>query len=410
MINNKVRKIFSPAAGLMSILMVMGTVSMPVYAADNNIEYVYNVSSLNKDALIGNNVIEQNGVKLTVTSIAATKNKIKVTMELEAKDYKPDKLGHDDLDIRVYMNDIQESRGGGGRSGSINGKILIDEEIENEDGYPEKGIIRIDAVDGKIGLNGTLKIPVDFTEDFKQVLSKDINKSVVNTKGNEVNVEKFVSNALGTSIVVSQQENDNFSLRHSLYSDYMSFLVNVDGNLYNADFPNDSYNKDGKEYNSYNIEELTFDKIKNADKITIRQLSNSMSQEEVDNFYKDRSEEMNKEPDEDENGIKYNKKFDFTDGSQGNINAVREEDKLKIYCSSDSELKSMLMAMNLYAAYTNGEEHCGSLDEKAVYKDKEGNYVAEFDDKEKDKKIIIDMNTIISNSDKYSLGDEMEIK
>ena len=45
MINNKIRKMFSPVAGIMSMIMVMGTVSIPVYAADNNIEYAYRVDS-----------------------------------------------------------------------------------------------------------------------------------------------------------------------------------------------------------------------------------------------------------------------------------------------------------------------------------------------------------------------------
>ena len=51
--NNK--KILGVSVGAMVIL---SSVSMPVYAADNNIEYAYNQVLLNKDVLNGNNVIE----------------------------------------------------------------------------------------------------------------------------------------------------------------------------------------------------------------------------------------------------------------------------------------------------------------------------------------------------------------
>lgn len=410
MINNKIRKIFSPAAGLMSILMVMGTVSMPVYAADDKIEYAYNQSLLDKDMLSGNNVIEQNGVKLVVTNIEACKNKIKVTMDLYTNKDDSDSLMYNDLDIRVYMNNIQQTGSSGGRSGCKNGKISIDEEIENEDGYPEKGIIRIDAVDGKIGLNGTLKIPVDFTEDFKKVLSKDINMTVKNNNGNEFNMEKFVSNSFETSILLSQPEKNDISFAHSIRTEDMSFLVNIDGSIYKADFPNSSYSSDGKEYDQYCLEGLTYDKVNNSDKITIRQLTNSMSEEEIDDFYKNRREDMEKEPDEDENGVKYNKKVEFNDGSEGSFKVVREDSKVKIYCSSDSDLKSMLMATNLYGVYMDNEEYFDGLEGSNVYKDKDNNYVAEFDDVQRDKKITINMNPMICNIDKFSLGDEIEVK
>ena len=103
MINRNNKKILSLSVGAMMFL-----TSMPVYAADNNIEYAYNQTSLSKDILKGNNVIEQNGVKLTVTKIEATKNKINVTMELETNGCDIDEMDHDYLRLNVKMNDIKD--------------------------------------------------------------------------------------------------------------------------------------------------------------------------------------------------------------------------------------------------------------------------------------------------------------
>ena len=406
MINRNNKKILSLSVGAMMFL-----TSMPVYAADNNIEYAYNQTSLSKDILKGNNVIEQNGVKLTVTKIEATKNKINVTMELETNGCDIDEMDHDYLRLNVKMNDIKETGGGSSRSGEVNGKVSIEETIENDEGYPEKGIIRVDAVSGKLGLNGTLKIPVDFTEDFSNVFTKDINKSI-DINGTKVNIERFESNQLETGIITSQSVDSKSSFRHRIHDENLKFLVNIDGNIYYCNFPSYSDEKDGREYDNYAAEYLTYDKFKNAGEIKIIPVNNTMTDEEMEEFYnRDNSEIYDKYVKVD-NGVKYPEKIIFCDGSEGNFNVVREDNKIKIYCSSDSDLKSMIMAVNVYGYYTDNEEYYNELTGRTVYKDKDkdNQYVIEYDDSEKNQSIDFDYNYIIYNIDKFTLGDEIKIK
>lgn len=403
--NNK--KILGLSLGAMVLL---SSVSMPVYAADNNIEYAYNQVLLNKDVLNGNNVIEQNGVKLTVTKIEATKNKIKVSMELETNGHNIDEMNHDYIRINVKMNDIQRNGGSGSRSGEVDGKVNIEETIENEEGYPEKGTIRIDAVSGSLGLNGTLKIPVDFTEDFNNTFIKDINKDV-NVDGKKFNIEKFESNQLETGVITSKNIEDKVSLHHRSYDEDLKFIVNVDGSLYYSNFPDYCNEKDNKEYSNYTSDKLSYDIVKNASEIKVIPITNKMTDEEIEEFY-NRNRDESSECIESDNNVKYPQKIVFNDNSEGNFNVVREDDKIKVYCNSDSELKSMLMAVNLYGSYVDSEENYDELPERDIYKDKskDNQYVVEFNDTEKNKSVSFEYNHIIYNIDKFTLGDEIKVK
>ena len=401
MINNKIRKMFSPVAGIMSMIMVMGTVSIPVYAADNNIEYVYNQSELNKDILSGNNVIEQNGTKL------ASKNKIKVWMELTSnKD--SNSFEHNDLDIRVYMNDSEQTGGSGSRSGFEGSKMEIEEEIENQEGYPAQGIIRIDAVEGKLGLNGTLKIPVDFTEDFNNTLSKDISEDI-NVNGTKGKIEKFISDGIDTRIVVSRPVEGPYPLHH-MYEESYQFAVDIDGKLYSSYYSSYSDEKDGREYENYVLEGLNYEKVKNASEIKITPYVNTMTQDEIEAYYNKNNDSYEKNLKED-NKVEYLEKISFADGTEGKISVVREENKIKVYCNSDSDFKSKLMAINMSAAYTD-ENYYSGLDDKTIFKDKDNDnqYVIEFNDIESNRKANLYVNDIVSNIDKFVIGNEVKIK
>lgn len=411
MIKKNNGKIFSLSAGAMSAFMVMAALSVPVYAAENKIEYIYNQSLLDKSLFNGNNVIEQNGAKLTVTNIQATKNRIKVAMELEADRASQDDLKYNNLDIRVRINDMEESGRSGECSNNGDGKLLIEEEIENDEGYPEKGVIRIDAVSGKLGLNGTLKIPVNFTEDFNNVFMKDINKSI-DIDGTKVNIERFESNQIETGIVTSQPVDDKRSFRHRIHDENLKFLVNIDGNIYYCNFPSYSNEKDGREYDNYAAEDLTYDKVKNAGEIKIIPVNNTMTDEEIEEFYNKDNSEIYAKYVKVDNGVKYPEKIIFSDGSEGKVNVVREDNKIKVYCSSDSDLKSMLMAVNSYGYYTDNEEYYNELAGRTVYKDKDkdNQYVVEYDDSENSQSIDFGYNYIIYNIDKFILSDEIKIK
>ncbi|MDO5516109.1 MAG: hypothetical protein Q4F66_01060 [Clostridium sp.] len=402
MINRKISRIIGPVAGMMTILIAMGAISMPVYAEDKEqVEYSYNQSVFNKDNLNREKVIEENGCRLTVKNIAATRNKIKVSMEFESSRDGEDLIGHNNLDLRVSMNNIKHTGGSGSRSFEGNGKVIIEEELRNDDGYPEKGILRIDVVDGQLDFNKSLKIPVDFTEDFSQSFSKDINSKI---NGTDINLDKFESNALETSVVVSKQLDNSMHFHKYSYSEFLNFIVDIDGEIYYTDYPSYSDDRDGREYDHYTVEGLTYEKVKNAENISIIQIENNMSEEEIEEFYNSRDDEINDTFHDDEQSISYPEKIKFVDGSEGDVNISRDGDVLKVFCSSDSDLKSMLMSINIEGAYIDEEKYYSHLDGKHIYKDltKKNQYIVEFNDSEKDKMINLNYNPIIYNSDKFS--------
>ena len=75
-------------------------------------------------------------------------------------------------------------------------------------------------------------------------------------------------------------------------------------------------------------------------------------------------------------------------------------------------LKEYAHGCNVYGYYTDNEEYYNKLTGRTVYKDKDkdNQYVIEYDDSEKNQSIDFDYNYIIYNIDKFTLGDEIKIK
>lgn len=415
MINRKTKKVICKMAGIMGLLMLTSFFSIPVDAEENrnvNTENLYNYVTLEKEAL-NNNVIEQNGAKLTVTDIIASKNRIKIKMDFEADSSKLEEImngsGRDYLDISTSLGNLYDCDYGESRSYAGNGKIKIERELQNRDGFKNKDILRIDAVCGILDLNGSLKIPVDFTEDFNKIFTKDIN---IKADKVDAQIERFESNPLETSIVISQPEDSTMSFKHSISSDILNFLVDVDGELYFAEYPAYSDIKNGREYDNYSAQGLSYDKVEKAENISIMQISNNMSDEELDAFY-NTIEEDDYKGIKNEYNIKIPQNIKFSDGTNGAITAVKEDGKVKAYCKADSDLKSLIMALNLGGFYgSEDDETNGLLEKGTIKKDKEADnqYIVEFDNVENDKDINLYVSAIIYNSDRYSLGEEIKIK
>ena len=393
MINRKVSKIIGPVAGIMGFMIAMGAVSIPVYAAET-------IISENADS---NYEINQNGVKFKITNIIGTKHRVKIDAVIERKDGITD-LDHRNLHFNICMNNNEEGPRSMSWGNSGDNKIKIEAENESEEGFSETGNLRADLVMGEYDFNGSLVIPVDFSESFKQVMEKDLNEKV----SDDVKIVKFESDAIGTRLIVDEPV-DEWGMLRSFSEDSMEYIIKADNKMYKTMFNGCNY--DDNRYQICETENLKYNDIKDAEKISIIPLKCNITDEEREEYYKNNSEDFRNNEIVTDN-VKYNNEISFEDGTKGQVKAERNGDKIKLYCSSDSDKKSMLMAMETYGIYSDGEDYYDDADGPVVYKstDKDYEYVVEFNDINKDKTFEVFLQGPVSMSDKFELGNEISVK
>ncbi|MGY5215239.1 hypothetical protein [Clostridium butyricum] len=411
MINKKISKIIGPAAGIMVFMMSIGIIPVQAYASET--QSIQNEESLSKSGNV-NYEIEQNGVKLTITDIIGTRNKIKINATITREDgFDEDIKSHRSIELNMHKE--KEESNGGGSSWSYPNKntIEISSEEKSENGFSEKGNIRADLVIGEYDFNGSLVIPVDFTESFKQYMKTDLDVNI--DKNNKV--LGFESDAIGTSIIVSRPVED---IRHGSYYSIMEpcFIIKVGNKMYRTDYIGGrSYSEDDETYKcNFESEKLTYNDIKDADSISIIPVKCTMTYDEIEAKYNDSSlyEKLSKEA-VTENNVKYNKEVEFTDGTKGEIKVERANNKIRVYCSSDSDIKSFMLAEGISSIFTDGsDDYRNSVyeDDKVICKDEnaENQYIAEFEDSHPEMMLETHIDTIMLNSDKFDIGDEIKIK
>ena len=396
MVNKKISRIIGPAAVIMGFIVAMGAVSVPVYAAET-------VISQNADAGYEMN---QNGVKFKVNKIIGTKHRVKVDAVIQREAGIED-YSYGNLNFNIYMDDNHDCGGSMSWGNSDEKTVTIKAIDENDEGFAETGKLRIDAVMGQYDFNGSLVIPVDFTESFKQIMEKDVNEKIAD----DVKIIKFESDAISTRLIVDEPEKDFFS--KVSYNENTDFIIKADDKIYtlrSLDFTNDENN-----YCIYENEGVTFNDIKDAEKISIIPLKCSMTDKERENYYKDMNEDFDSQR-VTEDKVNYKKEISFADGTKGEFKVERADNKIKFYCSSDSDKKSLLMASTLDGFFTGDEDSNFYTDSEdlysEVYKDKEKEhvYVAAFDDANKDMTFEVFFEGIISNIDKFEIGNEISVK
>ena len=227
----------------------------------------------------------------------------------------------------------------------------------------------------------------------------------------DVKIIKFESDAISTRLIVDEPEKDFFS--KVSYNENTDFIIKADDKIYtlrSLDFTNDENN-----YCIYENEGVTFNDIKDAEKISIIPLKCSMTDKERENYYKDMNEDFDSQR-VTEDKVNYKKEISFADGTKGEFKVERADNKIKFYCSSDSDKKSLLMASTLDGFFTGDEDSNFYTDSEdlysEVYKDKEKEhvYVAAFDDANKDMTFEVFFEGIISNIDKFEIGNEISVK
>lgn len=422
MMNKKINILLSSILG---ISLTFGIMEVPVLA-DSSVQavpsYTTSDKSTDNNIVSKDNDIEQNGLKISIDKIVATKHKLQVTVKVESQ--KPlEETNGGDVQVLLTYGDGKDYNYEMSHE-SIDDKtmkIILEREVNGE-GIPEKGNLRVDLLIPKYKINVGMDANVDFSESFKNTIEKDVS---VNIPEFNFTVKKIESNAMGTEVTYSKEKKRDSDEDEDI--DFSTPLILKIGNkmyrtMNEMDYPSEDDKGDTRTMiGSYNARVATYDKVKGQNTISIIPIVCSITKEDrikiYDDIYKNvdyKKDDVNKDT---TNDISYTKEFDFSDGSKGEIYKIeRSDNNLKVYCKGDTEKESLLMAstMCVYPKMEKGKTvHYDYESEKnmSFYKDPDDSlgYIVEFDNLEKDKKMELNFDYAIKEIDKYKIDDEIQL-
>ncbi|GAA0076699.1 hypothetical protein UT300005_10770 [Clostridium sp. CTA-5] len=424
MVKKKISKILGPILGIMVFIASTGVGQVKVLADDNvsvtSASYENTVSNQDKDYSINiNKGVEQNGFKVTLDKVTGTKHDLKAIVKIENdKPFDRDKFNNIISEVTFGESDCC---GGGGSENYINDKTLlltIEKEIDDEE-FPEKGELRVDIVMPDYKINVGIDSYVDFSESFKNTLEMDSSSKIPEFN---FKLNKLESNIMGTKLEYTTPWKDFDERRNDPEkSQYSLMILKAGDRIYKTKWSGShSSNRKEEITGTYESKSATYDKIKDNQNLSLIPIVCYMSRDEINKMY-DKDEINNKKLDSNKetlNNVRYLKEFEFSDGTKGEIyNIERKDNTVKVYCKGVSEKESLLMASNMFMNYDFNENEIKFNDiynnEEYVqfYKDsnKDLGYVVEFNNVEKDRIINLNIEPVISQIDKFKVGDEVNI-
>lgn len=424
MINKKINRLL---ISILGVTLTAGIIQMPAFA-DDNIQVTSSYSSndnLTKDQTNIKNKdknIEQNGLKISVNKIIASKHKIRATIIVK---------NENSFDKTKKANEeVLLSYGGTKLNGqSISSNYTDDKTLVisitrtiNKGELPEKGPLRIDLVIPEYKINLGIDEDMDFSDAFKDSIEKELS---INVPDCNFTVNKFESNLLGTQITFSRPKKDSSDSSYSL-SDRPNLMLKAGDKMYILKPSGSSSSGNGKDskviLGGYESEAANYEKIKDQSNISIIPIICNMDSNELDNYYKEiyknHKNSANYNINKDIlNNVYYTKTIDFSDRTKGEIyNIERNNDVIKVYCKGATEKESLLLASNTRIYYKPDESktynNYYSGNTRITFskdpKDALG-YIIEFTGVDKDKTIELTCDTMIKQIDKYKIGDEIQL-
>jgi hypothetical protein len=424
MINKKISKVLGPILGIMGFMLATGVSEAPVLASGNgqaNVAYTNSTTAaavMYKDYSVNiNKSAEQNGVKVTIDKAIATKHKLKVTVKIESdKPFDTDKLDNSVIQVTFGENYCN------GRSWSYDypdDKTMVAtiEQHDYKNEFLEKGNLRVDAVLSNYKVNVGIDAAVDFSECFKNTIEKDISSKMPKS---DCTLNKLETSVMGTIIDYSEPYKDDSENNKDFIKS--SMILKVGDKMYKIRAAGSrSSEEDNVMSGTYEAKAATYDRVKDQKDISIIPVVSSMSYDDLEKIYKQNSEnESNNKKDankETTNNVSYEKSFEFSDGSKGEIyNIERNDNSVKVYCKGTSDKESLLMASNMNMYYQNEEDKKNQIrydsnSSMSFYKDSKDKlgYVVEFDNVEKDKVVNLNIDNMVKQIDKFEIGDEIQI-
>ena len=424
MVNKKISRLLGPVLGVIGFMLAIGVLEETSVFADDNVQVNSTYTNSTTSAAVTcqdysiniNKSAQQNGVKVTVDKAIVTKHKLKVTLKIESE--KPiEKMKHDNSIFEVTYGEENGNYGGHTSSPSeyINDKtMLVTLEKDNYEGeYPVKGEMRVDVVLSNYKVNIGMDIPVDFTQSFNNIIEKDISGKIPEF---DYTLNKMESDVMGTRITYNEpkRDDDTEDASDSLFNSAM--ILKVGDKMYKTESNGSYMDKDEVISGNYEVKLLTYDEVKDEKNISIIPVICNISDKELQEIYSKENEKQENTNKETTNNVSYEKTFNFTDGTKGEIyNIERNDNSIKVYCKGASEKESLLMASNMYAGYQyikeeNNHDFYDSSN-MSFYKDpKEAlGYIVELNNVKKDKVVELSYDTLIKYADRYKLEDEIKL-
>jgi hypothetical protein len=413
MISKKIGKVLGTAIGVMGLMLAVGILEVPAYAEDNlvtstKLQSTTSAGVTYKDYFVNvNKTMEQNGLKVTLEKVVATKHKLKAVIKIESpKAFDKEKYDNSIVQLLYGENNFG---GGGTSSDSIDDKtmiITIEKELR-EGEFPQKGELRLDVVYPEYKVNIGMDAYVDFSEGFNNVIDKDIEAKI-----SEFNctLKKFESDILGTTVTYTEptKEHDDRFINSSL-------ILKAGDKMYKLSSSGSS-SDDKETKGTYESKALVYDKIKDQKDMSLIPLNSNVTWAEIRKNHEGNKGKETESKVTTEN-VSYAKYFDFSDGTKGEItNIERNDNSVKLYCKGASEKASLLMASNMRMYYKFEEDttnyvHYDGEEYMSFYKDpKEAfGYIVEFTNVEKDKALELSVDSNIKLIDRYKVGKEIQV-
>ncbi|EHI99460.1 hypothetical protein CDLVIII_2862 [Clostridium sp. DL-VIII] len=423
MLNKKLNILLSSILG---VALNFGILEIPVFANSGGMQAVSSYTA--SDNSLGNqkyivskdNDIEQNGLKISIDSITATKHKLQAVIKVQGQKAFGESHGNNVISLLTYGDNKEKSSGTSYEDIDENTlQITLNKEVDDEE-IPEKGNLRVDIVIPEYKINVGMDANVDFTESFNDTMEKDVSIKVPES---DFTVSKLESNILGTEITYDKQEKGDSIEDYDIFSDQL--ILKAGDRMYRTmnEQTYSSNNGDNTVVKGvYESEAATFDKVKDQKAISIIPISCNMSEDEREKIneenYKNFDEKKAEASKEITNNISYDKNFDFSDGTKGEIYKVeRNDNSVKIYCKGATEKESLLMAstMGLYPTIEDikAKHYSFYKDEEnmSFYKDANDSlgYIVEFDNFDKDEKMELGFESIIKEIDRFQIGNEVNL-
>ncbi|WP_160690401.1 DUF4179 domain-containing protein [Clostridium sp. C2-6-12] len=413
MISKKISKVLGTAFGVMGLMLAVGILEVPACAEDNlasstKVESTTSAGVTYKDYFVNvNKTMEQNGLKVTLEKVVATKHKLKAVIKIESpKAFDTQKSDNSIIQLLYGENNF----GGEGTSfDSIDDKTMImtiEKELR-EGEFPQKGELRLDVVYPKYKVNIGMDANVDFSEGFNNVIDKDIEAKISEF---DCTLKKLESDILGTSVTYTEpaKEHDDRFINSSL-------ILKAGDKMYKLSSSGSS-SDDKETKGNYESKALVYDKLKDQKDMSLIPLTSNITWAEIrkNNEGNKGNETESKVTTAD---VSYAKYFNFSDGTKGEItNIERNDNSVKLYCKAASEKASLLLASNMRMYYKFGEDttnysYYDGDKYMSFYKDpKEAfGYIVEFDNVEKDKVLELSVDSNIKLIDRYKVGQEIKL-
>lgn len=414
MISKKISKVLGSIIGVMGFMLAVGILEVPAYAEDNlqvistKIESTTSAEVNYKDYYVNvNKTMEQNGLKVTLEKVLATKHKLKAIVKVESsKAFDKDK--HDNSIIQLIYG--ENNFGGGGMSyDNLDDKtMLITIEKDNNEGeFPKKGELRLDVVYPQYKVNIGMDADVDFTGSFDNVIEKDIEEKV---SGSDRTLKNLDVDVLGATLSYTEPSKEN----DDRYVD-SSIILKAGDKMYKLRSSGSS-SDDKETKGNYESNAAVYDKVKDQKDISLIPLSSDITWPEIKKIYEDNKGKETESKVTVAN-VEYEKFLNFSDGTIGEITSIeRNDNSVKVFCKGASEKASLLMASNMRMYYkftedTNNYINYDSENYMSFYKDlKEAfGYIVEFDNIEKDKALALDIDSNIKLINRYKAGEEIKL-